>query len=418
MRTSGTRMLLILVLCSLFLVPPAVLGQDMVRRVSLVDALELFAENSLALKIARSETAQLAGAARQSRAYFNPGFSFGRDDLGHESEKYREEIFLLSQQMEWPARTAARGRAATHTIGAGAARFRADSIGLAFAVREAYVQAWMTEEAELIVRQTASVIQAVAEDAEIRMEAGDISAYEARRLRIERVLAEQELAEAALQTRDTRRMLAALIAPGTGTEEIGPAEGLDGVPPVMTREAALSTLPGRPDLEAAAKELDAARAGVEIAATNWVPDPTLGVGYRHHLDGFAGASIAVDVPLPFFDRGTGIREEAAAQSSAAAYRLDLRRRLAQYDLLAASDRYASGRARLEAAAADLLADGEALLSSATAAYSESEMTLVALLDAASTFQDAKLGALSLRAEAWVAYYDLLRAMGSAPEDER
>ena len=418
MRKSGTRTLLVLVFWSLFLPPPAVLGQDMVRRVSLAEALEAFVENSLALKIARSETAELAGAARQSRAYFNPGFSFGRDDLGRESEEYWEETFLLVQQVEWPARTAARGRAATHAIGAGAARFRADSIGLAFEVREAYAQAWLAEEAELIVRQTASVIQAVAEDAEIRLEEGDISAYEARRLRLERVQAEQEMAEAALQARHARRMLAALIAPGTGTGEIGPAEGLDGVPPMVTREAALSTLPGRPDLEAAAKELDAARAGVEIAETNWVPDPTFGLGYRHQLDGFAGASIAVDLPLPLFDRGTGTRLEAAAQSSAAAYRLDLRRRVAQYDLLAASDRYASSRGRLEAAAADLLADGEALLSSATAAYSENEMTLVELLDAASAFRDANLSALSLRSEAWIAYYDLHRAMGSAPEDER
>ena len=416
MRMSGTRTFVVLVLCCLFRSPLA-LAQDAVRRVSLAEALQAFAENSLELKIFRSETAGLAGAARQSRAYFNPEFSFARDDLGHEAEKYWEETFHLVQQVEWPSRTGARGRAATHAIGAGAARLRADSIELAFGVREAYVRAWFAEEAEAIVRQTASVIQGVAEDAEIRLEAGDISAFEARRLRLERVQAEQAMAEAALRARDARRALAALIAPGTGMEEIGPSEGLEGVPPMLTRDAALRALPGRPDLEAAARELDAARAGMKIAGTYWVPDPTLGVGYRHHKDGFAGASIGVDVPLPLFDRGTGTREEAAAESSAASYRLELRRRLAEYDLVATSDRYASRRALLQAAAAGLVADGEALLSAATAAYAENEMTLLELLDAASAFQNAQLGALSLSSEAWIAYYDLLRAMGGAPEDE-
>ena len=410
--------LLGLTLGSLLLFPAAVHGQGIVRRLSLTEALEEFADNSLALKIARSETVQISGTARQSSAYANPEFSFDRDDLGHEAEKFWEETFLFSQALEWPGRTAARRRAAAHAIRVGNARLRADSIELAFEVREAYVQAWFAEEAERIVRQTASVIQTVAEDAEIRLEADDVSAFEARRLRLERVQAEQEVAEAALRSSEARRRLATLIAPGDGTEEVGPSESVGGVPPTVTREAALQTLSRRPDLEAAARELDAARAGEEIAATYAIPEPTFGLGYRHHLDGFGGASLAVGLPLPLFDRGSGAREAAAGLSSAAAYRLDLRRQLARYDLSTASDRYASRRSRLEAVAADLLADGEALLSAATAAYAELEMSLVELLDAANAFQNAQLSALSLRSGAWIAYYDLLRAMGGGLEDQQ
>ena len=416
MPTAGTRTFPGLVLGAFLLLPSAVDGQDTVRRVSLAEALEEFAQNSLALKIARSESAQTAGAARQSRAYANPALSFARDDLGHLDEKFWEETFLVAQPVEWPGRTAARARAATHATGAGAARLRADSIALAFEVREAYVQAWFAEEAERIVRRTASIIQTVAEDAELRLEAGDISAFEARRLRLERVQAEQDVAEAVLRSVDARRTLATLIAPGPGTEEVGPSEGVVGVPPMVTREAALDALPRRPDLEAAARELDAARAGEEVAATYAIPEPTLGIGYRHHLDGFGGASIALDLPLPLFDRGSGARAEAAAYSAAAAYRLDLHRQLANQDLSATSDRYASRRARLEAVAADLLTDGEALLSAATAAYSEQEMSLLELLDAASAFHNALLSALTLRSEAWVSYYDVLRAMGGGLED--
>ena len=416
MGMPGMRTSVAVLLCCL-LRPQLAPGQQAIRRVSLAEALQAFAENSLELKIARSETAGVVGAARQSRAYLNPGISFGRDDLGHEAEEFREQTIHLFQRVEWPGRTAARGRVATHAISASIARFRADSIELAFGVREAYVQAWLAEESEAVVSRTASVIRRVAEDAESRFEAGDVSAFEARRLRLERAQAERDLANAALRARDARRTLAALVAPGVGTEQLWPSENLEGVPPIVTRETALRALPGRPDLQTAQRELDAARAGLQVAKSDWVPDPTLGVGYRHQQDGFAGASIAVDLPVPLFDRGGGNREEAAAASSAAAYRLDLRRRLAEYDLVAAADRYASRRELLVAAAGALAADGEALLSSAAAAYGEHEMTLLELLDAASAFQNAQLSSLSLMSEAWIAYYDLLRAMGGTPEQE-
>ena len=207
MREPIARSSPVVILCGVLLAPTAAIGQDAVRRVSLAEALEAFAGNSLALKIARSEAAGRMGAARQTRAYFNPEFSFERDDLSHNADKAWEESFRLHQQVEWPGRTTARARAATHTIRAGAARFRADSIELAFEVREAYVLAWYAEGAESVVRRTASVIQSVAEDAEVRLEAGDISAFEARRLRLARVEAEQELATAVLRSRAARRNL-------------------------------------------------------------------------------------------------------------------------------------------------------------------------------------------------------------------
>lgn len=415
MLTSRPRTLLCLVVCCFSLSPSAIRGQEPVRRVSLDEALEEFAEHSLALKIARAEAARVSGAARQSRAYANPAFSFGRDDLAHGDETFWEEAFSISQPVEWPGRTAARGRAAEHAIDAATAGFRGDSIELAFAVREAYVRAWFAEESERFVGLSGSVIQAVAEDAEIRFDAGDISAFEARRLRLERVQAEQQMAEAALASRDARRQLAVLITSGSGTREVGPSDGVVGLPPVVARESALQSLPLRPDLEVAARELDAARAAQKIAETYAIPEPTLGIGYRHQLDGLGGARLALDVPLPFFDRGTATRDEATARSLASSHRLDLRTRLARYDLVAAFDRYASRRSRLAAVATGLVADGEALLASANAAYAELEMSLLELLDAAGAFQDAQLSALALRSDAWIAYFDLLRAMGGAPD---
>lgn len=393
---------------------PPVLAQDEVRRLTLEEALAAFAEHSLALAIARSRAEEAAGVARAYRSYANPAFSLVREELGNGDEDYWETTAGLVQQVEWPGRTGARGRVATHSRDAALARFRADSIRLAYEVREAYVRAWLAEETEETAGEAAGVIRTVAEAAERRLEEGDISVYEVRRLRLARVRAEQEVAEAGLEAGRARRALAALIGSKAGVDEVGPADGIVGGPPRVEAEATLGAVAGRADVEAAGRELDAARARVAVAATEWVPDPTLGLGYKDQADGFAGAAVTVNLPLPVFDRGGGSRDEAAAREAAAVYRQDLTRRLAEMDVRGALDRYEAARVRLGTAGDLLLADAEALLATARAAYAEGEMTLLELLDAARAFQDARVSALSLRSEAWIAYYDLLRSVGRSP----
>lgn len=390
-------------------------AQEEIRRVSLAQALQAFAENSLELQIARSQRSEAAGLARQLRAYANPAFSLVREDLGSSGENYWETTAGVVQQVEWPGRTAARNRAAIHVVAAATARLRADSLSLAYKICEAYLRAWLAEEAELTVRRAASVLGTVADDALRRLEEGDISDYEARRLRLERLQAEHEVAEATLQARATRSVLAGLIAPGDKGGEIGPSEAPGESPPLLTVPVVLESLAERPDVEAAARELDAARARRLISATEWVPNPTIGLGYKDQADGFSGAAMTFSVPLPVFDQGAGSRQSASARELAATRRLDLARRLAEIDLRGASDRYASTRSRLETAGRVMLTDAEALLATALSAYAEDEMTLLELLDAAKAFREARLSALSLRFAAWIAYYDLMRAMGATLE---
>ena len=397
--------------------PLALEGQDGIRRVTLAAALEAFAANSLSLRIARDEAAEIAGRARQYRSYANPAISLVREDLSESGENYWETTAGLMQRIEWPGRTTARGQAARHTISGAGARFRAASLQLVFTVREVYVGAWLAEEAERTIGQAAEMIYAVTRAAEQRFEAGDISGYEIRRLRLGRIQAEKDEGDAQLRTRAARRLLSSLVFPEAALHELGPAEAIVGVPPAIVPETALDALSRRPDLEAASRELDAARAEHTVAMLGWVPDPTLSLAYKEHADGFRGASVGVDLPLPIFNQAGGARDEAAARESAATSSLGLVRRQAELDLVSASDRYSVARDRLQATGDGIMAEAEALLAAARVAYDEGEMTLVEFLDAADAFRDARLSALILRAEAWIAYYNLLRAMGGPAGEE-
>ena len=397
--------------------PPALNGQDGVPRVTLAEALEAFAEHSPALRIARAEAAEIRGRARQYRSYANPAFSLLREDLSHSGEDYWETTAGVIQRIEWPGRTVARGAAARHAINGAGARFRADSLRLVFAVREAYVATWLAEEAERTIGQAAEMIQVVTRAAEQRLEAGDISGYETRRLRLGRIQAEKDEADAELRTRSARRLLASLVLPEVSLHEVGPADAIIGVPPAIGSGNALNALSRRPDLEAAARELDAARARHRVANLDWVPDPTLSLAYKEHADGFKGATLGMDLPLPIFNRAGGARAEAAARESAAISSLDLLRRQAGLDLVDASDRYSVARERLAVTGDGIMAEAGVLLSAARVAYDEGEMTLVEFLDATGAFRDARLSALTLRAEAWIAYYNLVRAMGGVPGEE-
>lgn len=393
-------------------------AQQTVERISMSEALERFGSQSLELRIARAEAAEASGIARQTRAWDNPVLGVNTERLDRDDGSYSETIAGLAQRVEWPGRIAARGRAADHRVASASAGFHADSTRLVFDVRSAYVAAWAAEARAAAIRRSVDVIRQVATAAERRLEEGDISGFEVRRLGLERIRSEQDAARVELAASTARRTLAVRISAGDAVREVGPATPISGLPPAVARQDALAAVEGRPDLRSAARAEEAARAEAAVAAMGWIPAATFSVGAKDQSDGFAGPVFGVALPLPLFDRRGGDRQAAEARADAAAATLDLRRRAAMADVLRAIDRYEAMREQLGGMGDQVLEDADALLASARAAWQEGEISLVELLDAARAFRDALDGAVALRAEVWIAYYDLMRAMGRAPEGER
>ena len=175
-------------------------AQSPARRVSIDEALRLFAANNLDLRVARLEAVEFRGMARQSGAFPNPTMIVTHEPLSRGRTNYSESYFNLSQRFALPGQRSARTEGAEWAVRAAEARLGADSVRLAFEVKRTYVEAVLAEDLLVVTERVAGVFREAARSAVIREAQGDISRYELRRILVERSRYENLLADAEIRT--------------------------------------------------------------------------------------------------------------------------------------------------------------------------------------------------------------------------
>ena len=402
-------------------------AQEPSSRMSLDEALRLFVRNNPELRLAYTREAEAEGLARQANAFPNPAVAVTHEPLSRNGQNYSETYLNLTQRFPLPGERSARRDAAGWVLEAARARVLADSAGLFFEVKRAFVETGLAEARLAMTERVAEVFRQGAQDAVIREAEGDISLYSLQRIRVERFRYENFLAEAELASAAAQRSLALLILPGgevSGNAEtirVAPLELL-GVPPLEPNLDPVleNAIDRRPEVAAADAEMGAARAGSRLARAERIPDITATGGYKRQSDGFNGAFLGLSVPLPLFDRRGGAVATSEAQIRTSEERLELTRRQVQADLRKTIESYRSLRLRGALLEEDILGGDPDLLEIAQVAYDAGEMTLVELLDAAEALRNAHSAEAKLRSDLWIAYYDLERAMGgfdAGPEPE-
>ena len=403
---------ILLLVTALGFLPTTMAAQEPTRRVSLEEALGLFATNNLELRLARSRRAEAVGLARQANAFPNPTAAVTHEPLSRDGQNYSETYLTLSQRFPLPGERGARSEAASRVLGAAEARLQADSARLGFAVKEAFVDAATAEDHLAVTERVVEVFRQGAQSAVVREAEGDISLYDLRRLLIERARYENLLADARLAVSAARRALALLLLPEAEGAEVAPGDSLGILPPQPTLDGILeSAFSRRPEVAAARAEVEAARAGVQLARAERIPDVTAVGGFKRQSDDFRGLFLGLSIPLPLFDRSAGTVESTEAQVRSAEERLALTSRQVENDLRRAIESYQSLRGRSELLGENLLDEDPDLLQIAQVAYDAGEMDLVQLLDAAEALWGARTAQVRLKAGLWTAYYDLERAVG-------
>jgi cobalt-zinc-cadmium efflux system outer membrane protein len=188
---------------------------------------------------------------------------------------------------------------------------------LAFNLRNAFVQ----------VLQAKAVLQNARENLEYwdhdlginrtRFNAGDMALVDLNRLELQRVQFESDFETAMVNLRTAKIQLLTLLNDRTPLERFdvsGPFEFSDELG--RLEEFRKLALEARPDLKAAAQNVELARIAHQLAVANGSTDPTFSLWYSHNpsfANSFANETIggSISIPLRLFDRNQG--EKAKTQ---------------------------------------------------------------------------------------------------------
>jgi cobalt-zinc-cadmium efflux system outer membrane protein len=378
----------------------------------------MFEENNLELRLVMAERSAAAGLARQARAHPNPVVTVTHEGLSEGGADYSESYFLASQRLEWPGQrdgriTSSDGEAAVASTRADAERMR-----LAFEVKRSFLEAAAAEEQLMVVEEVRDVFRFAEESGRERVLQGDLSGYDARRLRIERARYENLVASETIALRNAQLLFASLILSDTSLEKppnVAPA-GLPGgfspSLPELDEEAALQlAFEQRAEKRSAEAQVAAAEASVRHRSSLRYPDVTLTGGYKRQSDGFDGFFVGASLPVPVFDQKEGDIEAAEARLRAATAQLALTRRTIANDVRRTFSTYLLVSKRVALIRDQLLSGLDDLLRIARVSYGEGEMSLLELLDAADAYRESQIALSDLTSELWIRYYDLERAMG-------
>jgi cobalt-zinc-cadmium efflux system outer membrane protein len=367
---------------------------------------------------AREAVAVARGLERQAGAFANPVVSYGREATGDRSQSTSQDIVAADQQVVWPGIRSARRDAARARRTAAEARLAYVERQIAFEVARAFALTLAAERRARLADTVAAAFATAAAVSERRLREGDISGFAARRIRLEAARYSALRADAVLQQRTSIIALAALLGDSIGANRVTPLAEPPAIIPVSLSSDSLVALAlnTRRDLDAAALDVEAARAEARRASSERMPPMSLTVGTKRE-EALGGASASgfvagIALPLPLWDRRAGAVDAANAETRRRAAELRAFRRRVRREVMEAADALRAAQEQLQALGPAVLSDAAAALRSAQTAYAEGEITLLEWLDTVRAYQETESTIANLRAEVLIRGAALERAVGS------
>jgi cobalt-zinc-cadmium efflux system outer membrane protein len=186
--------------------------------------------------------------------------------------------------------------------------------GLLFTLRSAFVQ---TLQAKAVLQNAQENLAYWDRELEVdrtRLKAGDLAEVDLDRLELQRVQFESDYETAVVNLRTSKIQLLMLLNDRTPIETFDVSGGFEFTPELMPLEEFRKiALDARPDLKAAAQNVELARITYQLAVANGSTDPTFSGWWTHNPsfnnpydDNSIGASVSI--PLRIFDRNQGQKE--------------------------------------------------------------------------------------------------------------
>lgn len=239
----------------------------------------------------------------------------------------------------------------------------------------------------------------LANTADLRLKAGDVSAQDAARTRIEAERSEAELQSARLGLHQAMQALAAWTGhhvPATGWRAEGAWPQSGHSTGAIDIDALIEQ---RPDVTAARERLAAADATLQGALALNRADPTLGATFDHYPTGEKTdrlLAVRISIPINGFSRFEGEIGRALAQNDLAQDLLEKTRIQARADMLSLQQAWQAQSSRLQTYETRILPQAQQVASQAELAYSKGGLSLTDLLDARRTLRATQLETTGVR----------------------
>lgn len=372
------------------------------------------------LAAARHAVAAAEGRLRQAGTVFaNPTLFYGREQTSRAGTTNSQDILALEQPVEIGGQRAARRDGAEAAVDAAAARLAAVAARVDDEVAQSHAAVVaLTRRAALADGAAAAFRRATRISAE-RLESGDLSGYQHRRLALEaaRYLALRLQAatarDSALQT--LRTQLAWTDAPPP--TDAGATDLIMPQPLAVTLDSLVRlALTRRPELVIARLDARASAAATALVAADRIPTPTLTAGFKREQvatgERFNGFVAGLTVPLPLWDRRGGAVDAARSETAQRGADVDHLRRETERDVRIAFAAHQGLEEQLLLLAPQLGQSATIARQAAEVAYLEGEIGLVEWLDMVRAYQEAETMYTSLWAELMARRAALERATGA------
>lgn len=241
----------------------------------------------------------------------NPRVTYNREAVSGVTE----HMLMVAQPLPITGRRRFDVNAATARVDASSLRVHDHRRRIRADVRLAFIDLWAAQERERELVRSRNRVNALAEILAKREVAGDAAGFD--RLRAEREVLDVDAsrAMAATERAQAQAILTGFVSvPGQAStiEAVRPAVAPAAIP--STGELIARAETERGDLQALAREVDAAKFAEQAAGRRAIPEPEVVAGTKtsNAGGGDVGSVVSVHVGIPLFDRGRP--ERAAAQA--------------------------------------------------------------------------------------------------------
>lgn len=249
-----------------------------------------------------------------------------------------------------------------------------------------------------LVDDTLALQQRSIDIAQRRLQAGDIAKVDVARLQVDQARAQAERAQAEAERTMARRALA--LAMGLDPSRPGELQAEDPYPEVpATPDDASAGALLRPDVLAAERRVQQARAQSDLAEAQTRRDVTLGVSAeRFPPDNRGSLGLSVSVPLFWHHQYEGERRKAALGIEAAELTLRRQRQQALLEVRQADDQRQAARERLQRLEGVALPAAQQAMAAIELAQQRGAASLTDVLDARRQLHAVQLDVVDARAD--------------------